>query len=539
MLYQSDTKCNAAGIQTMFSTWNESRMEETSFWANAADMGPDWYTSMSEFLHPPNSTLDRVANNDTEENEESKDAAKIKSGSNESSLSKTLATSTAENGMSSLKRGSSQPSLPIPTKGSSQLPSTIWNHVPLFAHVRWANFSSSDLIGLSTFRSVTVQVEPDAPLKCEEQAYDLQTKLSSIGATTTTLMYGNLYFAEPNCDYFAKVEESPWLWLNDSSGNPVRPAGHYAFDLRNSQAPNWWVSNVLLTSNATGGGFGDSGCGDKPSWFNSTAQDAFAAAQFLTHALATSELNSQRESLYIANCPIVPQIGDKPIAGVNGEMIESWCSDFSPGGKAPANYCRDELVEAVVQASSMNRTWLQARYYLNSANDFNPQFGLAAFLIAANEGSFFGASHDWDYNGDWEKLLSWPWVNYSLGPPLSLFPNMTDKDGCGWIRQYENATVTVNLCSKHLFARIEWLDEDVNEKIATDADIDAVVDIDHHLVTPFRNIQVNEGVCKGDGGGGGGSDGALVIAPWSRDGFACLAWKEERRGERRGLVSEK
>jgi len=517
-------------------------MEETSFWANAADMGQDWYGEMASFLHPPNSTLDRVTNNDTEENEESKDAAMMKSGTKESlasHLSKPLATTTTEDSMLSLKRCSSQPSLNNLTIRSTQLPSTSWDRVPLFGHIRWANFSSSDLSGLSKFRSVTVQVEPDAPLKCEEQAYDLQTKLSSIGATTTTLMYGNLYFAEPNCDYFAKVEESPWLWLNDSSGNPVRPAGRYTFDLRNSLAPNWWVSNVLLASNVSGGGFGDSGCGDKPSWLNSTEQDAFAAAQLLTHALATSELNAQRESLYIANCPIVPQIGDKPIAGVNGEMIESWCSDFSPGSKAPANYCRDELVEAVVQASSMNRTWLQARYYLNSANDYNPQFGLAAFLIAANEGSFFGASHDWDYTGDWEKLLSWPWVNYSLGPPLSLFPNMTDKDGCGWIRQYENATATVNLCTKHLFARIEWLDEGVQEIGGTDySEIDEI-DIDHHLVTPFRNIQVNEGACKGGvGGGGGGGDGALVIAPWARDGFACLVWKAERRGKRRGLVIE-
>ena len=36
--------------------------------------------------------------------------------------------------------------------------------VPLFAHVRWANFSAADLAGLGRFRSVTVQVEPSSPL---------------------------------------------------------------------------------------------------------------------------------------------------------------------------------------------------------------------------------------------------------------------------------------------------------------------------------------------------------------------------------------
>ena len=56
MLYQTDAKCSAAGIDTMFSTWAESRMEETSFWANAADMGPDWYEAMVRFLNPPTPT---------------------------------------------------------------------------------------------------------------------------------------------------------------------------------------------------------------------------------------------------------------------------------------------------------------------------------------------------------------------------------------------------------------------------------------------------------------------------------------------------
>ena len=48
--------------------------------------------------------------------------------------------------------------------GAHSLPDMHWRSVPLFAHVRWANFSASDLAGLRRFRSVTVQVEPDAPL---------------------------------------------------------------------------------------------------------------------------------------------------------------------------------------------------------------------------------------------------------------------------------------------------------------------------------------------------------------------------------------
>lgn len=507
MLYQTDAKCDNAGIETMFSTWNESRMEETSFWANGADMGQDWYTAMTKFLNQTNNSISES------------------SASLSTSSSSTMSTTT------SMTTPLEQVSLPQ-TQRFSQLPSTSWDRVPLFAHVRWANFSSSDLSGLSTFRSVTVQVEPDSPLKCEDQANDIQNKLASIGAKTSTLMYGNLYFAEPNCHYFGKVERSPWIWLNDSSGAPVRPAGRYAFDLRDSRAPSWWVENVLLASNVTGGGFGDSGCGSKPSWLNSSAQDAYAAAQLRTHALATTEISVQTEGLYIANCPIVPQIGDQPILGVNGEMIESWCSDFSPNGKSPATFCRDELVEAVVLASSKNKTWLQARYYLNSENGYNPQFGLAAFLIAANEGSFFGASRDWDYYNDWEKLLSWPWVNYTLGSPLSLFANMTDKEGCGWTRDYANATVSVNLCTKHLFARIEWLGVSEDDKEEGEVQEGLIVEKVETVssIPPFRNVQIQEGVCSYNQEQGGA---VVVYAPWSSDGFACLQWREERRGKRR------
>lgn len=56
MLYQTDAKCDAAGIDKLFATWAESRMEETSFWANAADMGPAWYDAMERFLNPPTPT---------------------------------------------------------------------------------------------------------------------------------------------------------------------------------------------------------------------------------------------------------------------------------------------------------------------------------------------------------------------------------------------------------------------------------------------------------------------------------------------------
>ena len=51
MLYQTDAACDAAGIGDMFSTFAEARMEEASFWANAKDMGSDWFSAMEVFLN--------------------------------------------------------------------------------------------------------------------------------------------------------------------------------------------------------------------------------------------------------------------------------------------------------------------------------------------------------------------------------------------------------------------------------------------------------------------------------------------------------
>jgi hypothetical protein len=83
------------------------------------------------------------------------------------------------------------------------------------------------------------------------------------------------------------------------------------------------------------------------------------------------------------------------------------------------------------------------------------QLCAAAFLIGGYNGSFFGASTDWDYAGDWANLLTWPWSNRTIGAALTP-AHMEDAKGCGWDRQFEGANVTINFCTKHQYARIDW-----------------------------------------------------------------------------------
>ena len=389
--------------------------------------------------------------------------------------------------------------------------------VPLFAHIRWANFSASDLAGLKRFRSVTVQVEPASPIPCEAQARDVKARLGANGPPV--LMYGNLFFSEPGCDYNKAFLQRPDLWLNESDGKtPYLPGGRYTFDMSQAAAPSWWASNVI---SATGvdGGFGDSGCQHAPGWFNITRATAFNEGDIAAHVLATAAATAT-DSLYVVNCPVLPAIGDPYFPGTRAFMLESWCSDFQPHGSGVATFCRDELLEALVLGSWGNIS-MQARFYLNKANAGDPQFGLAAFLIAAWEGAYFGASVDWNWAGDWEKLLSWPWAGFSLGAPSPAV--MGDKDGCGWTRSYENANVSVNLCDKHLYARIDWLN------VGVDGGLDdaqppqpvprAGVTSPRKAPPPPRRARVSEPapgeLCP--------RGAAEVSALWAKSGRACIS----------------
>jgi hypothetical protein len=419
-----------------------------------------------------------------------------------------------------------------PAAGGPPDPSTL-HSVPLFAHVRWANFSASDLAGLARFRSVTIQVEPDAPIPCEAQAVDARAKLRGAGSPVPVLFYTNLFYSEPNCVYNAAVTAAPWLWLNDSSGAPYMPGGRRTFDLSAPGAPAWWATHVAGAAGVDGG-FGDSGCGGAPSWLNASHAAAFAAGQAAAHAAATASAWGDGGGLWVANCPVLPQIGDKYIPGTRGEMIESWCSDFYPGGGGTASFCRDELLEAVALSGWGNMS-LQARYYLNSHNGYNPEFGLAAFLIAAWPGAFYGASRDWDWAGDWEALLAWPWASRAPGNATGP-PKMLDPDGCGWAREYAGANVTVNLCAKHFFAQILWAGNATTEEGATGgASAASIGERGRAAAPPARPAAADGGpprrrkprsvaVTVPKLGEGCPARHAAVEAPWAAGGLACVGF---------------
>ena len=50
MLYPRDNACSGSGIETVFSTMNESKVNELGFWANDGSMGAAWHDGMAAFI---------------------------------------------------------------------------------------------------------------------------------------------------------------------------------------------------------------------------------------------------------------------------------------------------------------------------------------------------------------------------------------------------------------------------------------------------------------------------------------------------------
>ena len=101
---------------------------------------------------------------------------------------------------------------------------------------------------------------------------------------------------------------------------------------------------------------------------------------------------------------------------------------------------------------------------------------------------------------------------------------MGDKDGCGWTRSYAHVNISVNLCTKHLFARIDWDRGTAAAAAGMDAAMQLLPPAPDALgpllqPPPPRRVRISE-PARGEACP---QAAAQVGAPWARDGRACLA----------------
>ena len=77
----------------------------------------------------------------------------------------------------------------IAAENPARIVNTSWDTIPLFAHVRIANFTSKELRSMAaTLRSLTMQGTLYGGLSAEEQAHQMRQVLS----TTPIFIYRNL-----------------------------------------------------------------------------------------------------------------------------------------------------------------------------------------------------------------------------------------------------------------------------------------------------------------------------------------------------------
>lgn len=321
-----------------------------------------------------------------------------------------------------------------------------WDTVPLFAHIRTANFTAADVAALRHLQAVTVQGTAFAGMGSEEQAAYVRGLLPAV----PVLAYRSVYYSEPFDDTRAALRADPGKVLRGADGEPLVLAdGKAVYNMSQPGVAALYTGAIaaLASRGQADGAFGDSGCGRAPKWLPPAEQQSFAAGQWAAAASAQRELQPCGGA-FVSNCPYLPP-GDSWPPGVRGVMFDSWCSDFQTGdgGGGAALNCRDEILRLLSgPAAWRNGSVVQARYYLSGHNGEDPRFGAIAFLVAAFDGALFGASTGWDWAGDWSRQSRAPWASQPLGAPG--VPVMLDEHGCGWNRSFASgASVFVNLCS--------------------------------------------------------------------------------------------
>eukprot|EP00041_Stephanoeca_diplocostata_P011207 m.182251 g.182251 ORF g.182251 m.182251 type:complete len:377 (+) comp18458_c1_seq7:106-1236(+) len=318
-------------------------------------------------------------------------------------------------------------------------------------HFRVTGIQPADIeIIADTLRMVTTQGTLDGNLSSEEQNKQLRDALPHV----PVLSYRNVYYAEPWDASTAVMRARPEWQLRGANGKPLDPEGKLVYNMTIPAVQSFYADNIanLTATGYADGAFGDSGCGARPSWLSTAMQEAFALGQFNAAALAQQAI-AAAGGIFVSNCPYViktPTGGVDPWPrGVGAIMYQSWCSDFltGVGGPHSALYCRDEILSILSGPKAWNNgSMIQARYYLSGHNGEDPRFGVIAYLIAAYEGMLFGASTDWNWDGDWQRQSLAFWAREPLGAPNT--PHMLDGAGCGWNRTFASgASAFVNLCA--------------------------------------------------------------------------------------------
>ena len=441
MLYQRDTACSASGIEKMFSTWGEARMEETSFWANAADMGDSWYSAMRAFLN---------ASAAVEEEE---------AAPGPTALVQAAPPAWSYSGFSRF------PSFYFGADEAGPQPPAQVALVARFALAGWGwqqGFSRGH--GEEQGREAAAAVRRLAPP-------------GSAGAPDALFVYRQSESLFTYYDAFANVTHSPTLLAAAQLADPATGklcGGGGLLAYGNASFAQYWVQAVggELATEAplvqavfydgfdklyAGGTLGAEGC----SGFTPAATAAELRAKVAATAQQAGLLNAagalpllstynflQAASLglpeaELAAAPLQAMNGvyeDEYLAALSGvawaRFYEVW---LGHGPAQDALMIQNAILEGAAGVPFVARSDPKAMHSL--------EYGALGFLIAQASHCYWGASSGWlDADWPWRGILDW-----KVGAPLG---SASRSSSYVWARRFEHANVTVD--TKAGLALLAW-----------------------------------------------------------------------------------
>lgn len=334
-----------------------------------------------------------------------------------------------------------------------RLPDFSWETTPVFWHAASPTpYNASQIATLAKYPLITIEKYMGPfPLKPrhgeEDNIAAISALVKAVNPRSRVLMYMNSQFAYPWYRLFGVAEQNGWWVRNKTTGELVT---HTVINFNCSNpghcpgvtVPYWdftqpglrqaWLETC--TSPKIDGCFMDGAESDFPPFAkgdNTSEYDAARAATF-TSIAKTGWLVMINDKKYYDPAP--------PYPAAQGEFIETFHGD------------------AVKWLDILNRTTdghiVEAHTSILCHNETDPAgiADLAAFLLAAQNGSYFGCSN-------WEDVPTWPAVyDKPLGAPIGQATQSSDGT---WQRSFAHGTtVSLNYGSKK--AVIRWGDGSVH-----------------------------------------------------------------------------
>lgn len=363
---------------------------------------------------------------------------------------------------------------------TAPLPSFSWDTVPRFAHLGKETFyTDEEIVRLAEFPVVVLEKgtgSREAPFNSEAHQIREFERIKTVNPSTFCIFYVNALIERYHYAAGKIFLQQPGWLLRDREGVPVlRIQRNPQYDLSNPGVRDWWLTMVepAAQSPVVNGIFVDAvpqierrPDQKRAEWGDAKYEGMLAGARdILSRSL---QLLGPNRHLIFNGIFIMDDWWDHDGLAWNdystGMMVEFFARTHR-GVYDPDRVSREiEIIRelAAQRKLVLVKGWPASRtlhFQRPEHHDIPPEerlqilrdtitFPLAAFLIAVEEGVYFGYSYGWKHDMGW--LADIPEFDRPLGPP----EGPPAREGNVWQREFRYASVWLDADARE--ARIDW-----------------------------------------------------------------------------------